>query len=278
MNLKSQIESSETLMGQRLEDYFVSEFDEKSLPSHGLEHHRRVWNYCKKLVSVLGEKGHPFSDHFFDELIVAAYLHDIGMIVDSGPRHGKHSREICTRFLKINNFEVKDFDNALNTIEYHDRKDYDPEETGISLLTILSVADDLDAFGYTGIFRYAEIYLRRNVGFEDIGSFIMDNAAARFNHFIKVIGYRDRIFEKHKKRYLILDEFFKEYNIQVLSYKFGTKQPSGYCGVIEIIKMLSENSIYINDFLKNREQERYDPTIRWYFNGLASDFHEQNRI
>ena len=217
MNLKSQIESSETLMGQRLEDYFVSEFDEKSLPSHGLEHHRRVWNYCKKLVSVLGEKGHPFSDHFFDELIVAAYLHDIGMIVDSGPRHGKHSREICTRFLKINNFEVKDFDNALNTIEYHDRKDYDPEETGISLLTIL--------------FRYAEIYLRRNVGFEDIGSFIMDNAAARFNHFIKVIGYRDRIFEKHKKRYLILDEFFKEYNIQVLSYKFGTKQPSGYCGV-----------------------------------------------
>ena len=29
------------------------------------------------------------------------------------------------------------------------------------LLTILSVADDLDAFGFSGIFRYSEIYLIR---------------------------------------------------------------------------------------------------------------------
>ena len=224
MNLKSQIESSETRLKKILEDYFVSEFDDKSLPSHGLDHHRRVWEYCKELAIILNDKGHPFKDHFFDELIVAAYLHDIGMIVDTGPRHGMHSRQMSNHFLKMNGFDVNDFNNALDSIEIHDRKDYDPADTEISLFSILSVADDLDAFGYTGIFRYSEIYLRRNVGFSDIGSLIMDNAAARFNHFIRIIGYHDRIFEKHKKRYLILDDFFKEYNIRVLSYKFGNRQ------------------------------------------------------
>jgi hypothetical protein len=31
------------------------------------------------------------------------------------------------------------------------------------MLTILSVADDLDAFGYIGIYRYIEIYLERGI-------------------------------------------------------------------------------------------------------------------
>ena len=31
------------------------------------------------------------------------------------------------------------------------------------LLTVLSVADDLDAFGFTGIYRYSEIYLTRGI-------------------------------------------------------------------------------------------------------------------
>jgi hypothetical protein len=278
MNLNSQIESSETRLKQILENYFVSEFGERELPSHGLAHHRRVWNYCKEIANILYNKGLSFSDHFFYNLIVAAYLHDIGMIVDSGPRHGKHSREMCNHFLRLNQLSIDSFNEALEAVEFHDRKDYNPSDNKINLLTILSLADDLDAFGFTGIFRYAEIYLLRNIGFEDLGSFIMDNASARFNHFIKIIGYQDSIVEKHKKRYLILDDFFKEYNIQVLSYKFGTTEPTGYCGVIEIISKLIENRVYINDFLDNREQFKYDHTIRWYFNGLASDFHEQEKI
>ncbi|HKK42276.1 MAG TPA: HD domain-containing protein, partial [Bacteroidales bacterium] len=125
MSFNSQIESSEYRLKQVLEDYFVSEFDERSLPSHGLEHHRRVWEYCKEITVTLRKRGHPFKDLFFDNLIVAAYLHDIGMIVDSGPRHGKHSREMCTHFLKINRLNIEDFHEALEIIEYHDRKDYE---------------------------------------------------------------------------------------------------------------------------------------------------------
>ena len=37
------------------------------------------------------------------------------------------------------------------------------------LLTILSVSDDLDAFGYIGIYRYTEIYLTRGIDPEKIG-------------------------------------------------------------------------------------------------------------
>ncbi len=272
MNFKKQIESSEYRLKRLLEDFFSSEFDERSLPSHGLDHHRRVWKYCREIINAFHLQGNRLSDHFFDDLIVAAYLHDIGMIVDSGPRHGKHGREMCNHFLKMNGFQPADFAEALDAIEFHDRKDYDKDETEFNILSVLSVADDLDAFGFTGIFRYAEIYLLRNVGFEDIGSFIMDNAAVRFSHFNKVIGYNDSVFEKHKKRYLILDDFFKEYNIQALSYVFGGHEPEGYCGVIEIISKLTENKIYIKDFLTAGEQDRYGETIRWYFNGLASDF------
>ena len=35
------------------------------------------------------------------------------------------------------------------------------EQTGI--LTVLSIADDLDAMGVIGIYRYIEIYLKRNI-------------------------------------------------------------------------------------------------------------------
>ena len=40
----------------------------------------------------------------------------------------------------------------------------------MNLLTILSVADDLDAFGFIGIYRYSEIYLTRGIDPEKIGT------------------------------------------------------------------------------------------------------------
>ncbi len=271
MNLNGQIEAAENHFKQILEDFFISVFMEKSLSSHGIEHHRRVWVYSKEILPLVFEHHHLSNPHFTEELIVAAYLHDIGMSVETGPRHGRYSVELCKRFLKINGLKTENFRAALEAIENHDLKDYDSASGSPDLLTILSVADDLDAFGFIGIFRYAEIYLTRKKSFENIGSLIMDNAAVRFNHFLRIIGYHDLLEEKYKKKYLILDDFFKEYNISLLTYVFGTGYPTGYCGVIEIINDLIKKKTGILEFLENKEQDKYDQVIQWYFNSLGKE-------
>ena len=51
MNLTASIESAELKFKQILEDFFVSVYDEKNLLSHGIDHHRRVWNYARELLS-----------------------------------------------------------------------------------------------------------------------------------------------------------------------------------------------------------------------------------
>ena len=88
------------------------------------------------------------------------------MSVDPGVKHGKHSRDLCQRFLMENNLPENDFTDVLEAIENHDNKDYSGNTIQNDLLTILSISDDLDAFGITGIYRYSEIYLTRGIGFE----------------------------------------------------------------------------------------------------------------
>ena len=99
-------------------------------------------------------------------------MHDIGMSVDPGVKHGKHSRNLCLQFLNKNNLPETDYRDALEAIEYHDNKDYISNSFKNYLLTVLSVSDDLDAFGITGIFRYSEIYLTRGIDPEKIGYLI----------------------------------------------------------------------------------------------------------
>ena len=53
MNLTGTIESAEREYKQILEDFFISVYDEKSLTSHGIDHHRRVWNYAKDLFRLI---------------------------------------------------------------------------------------------------------------------------------------------------------------------------------------------------------------------------------
>ena len=76
-----------------------------------------------------------------------------------------------------------DYKDVLETIENHDNKDYPQAAEGISaLLNVLSVADDLDAFGFTGIYRYSEIYLARGINPLKLGNLIRENAAGRFEN------------------------------------------------------------------------------------------------
>jgi hypothetical protein len=268
MNPTVSTESAEHRFQQVLEDFFISGYDEKSLPSHGLYHHRRVWDYVKELINLplFYEAGTKLAD----KLIIASYLHDMGMSLEKGLRHGRHSRDLCMKFLSTNNLNTDDYIDVLEAIENHDRKDYPENAIAGELLKILSLADDMDAFGFTGIYRYAEIYITRGMRPETIGYNIRENALKRFNNFEEAIGLNKEFLQRHKERYQLLDNFFNEYNIRASSWKFGAGDIKGYCGVIELIMKSFDEHLELIGFNASGEYPD-DKVINWFFDGLKKE-------
>jgi len=280
MNLTVTIESAELQFRQILEEFFISAYDEKYLSSHGIDHHRRVWSYSKELLYLTSNQNQNKTGLFLSpsKLIIASYLHDIGMSVEPGPRHGRHSRELCIQFLTKNNLNETDYLDVLETIENHDIKDYTRGTGIVDLLTILSVADDLDAFGLIGIFRYSEIYLTRGISPLSIGHLIKENAGRRFDNFTKIFKFESGLVQKHRKRYDILDNFFTEYNKLVDSYQFGLHHPTGHCGVIDVLINLISNNKELIDMYQEPDEYFIDPVICWFFEGLAKEMLPGQRV
>jgi HD superfamily phosphodiesterase len=272
MNLTDSIESAEKQFKQILEEFFISVYNEKYLSSHGIDHHRRVWNYAKEFLKLIPFKNEVKAESLPSKLIVACYLHDIGMSFDKGVKHGKQSRELCLQFLTNNKLPGNEWYNVLEAIENHDNKDYSGNTPDNILLTVLSVSDDLDAFGCIGIYRYSEIYLARDIHPDQIGFIIRENAQKRYNNFIKTFGSFDELVVKHWERYYLLDMFFTKYNEQLLSYQFGTNHPSGFCGVIEIIDFILKNNLRLEDFYTEPGKYTSDPLIVWFLVELEKEF------
>jgi hypothetical protein len=270
MKVNHNIESAELQFRQILEEYFISVFDEDTLFSHGLNHHRRVWKYAKELI-LLAENNSSASDHSLPEkLIIASYLHDAGMSVDTGIRHGIHSRDLCLCFFRNNNLNEAGFPGVLEAIENHDNKEYN-RAVNSDLLNLLSVADDLDAYGYAGIYRYSEIYLKRGIAPSKIGVLIRENAMKRFGNFKSKYEASGEFYEKHKKRFELLDNFFSEYNKQIGSYKFGSGKPKGYPGIIEVFLKVIDNGRELKKLLENPGTFSHDQIMSNYFRGLNDE-------
>jgi HD domain len=271
MNLTESIESAERMFRQILEDFFVSVYDEKNLFSHGIDHHRRVWYYASELLNIPLRHSNSKPSCSASKLIIACYLHDIGMIIEPGPRHGKHSRKLCMQFLHKNNLNEDEYRDVLDTIEDHDRKDYLSEHCRHDLLTVLSVADDLDAFGFTGIYRYSEIYLTRGISPLQIGYLILENAEKRVEYIDRIFGADNFYVQNHIKRYKILHNFFIQYNIQADSYNFKTDNIEGYCGVIQLFILMIRNKMSIKDFFAEVEIYEDDVIIGSFVKGFKSE-------
>lgn len=277
MNLTAKFDSAENRFRQVLEDFFVTIYDEKSLISHGIEHHRRVWENARQLSCSLSTGNKTFNETFAENLIIVCFMHDIGMAIDPGFVHGRHSKALCIRFLREQNLQVEDFTDVLETIENHDNKEYNGTNEANDLLLVLSVADDLDAFGFTGIYRYSEIYLERKINFSSIGNKIRENARRRFENFEKYFGFSEELYEVHKIRYELLDSFFEKYNEQLDYYNFNTLNSSGYCGVLHLFSKMASEKIPLNEFLDNYDNYTNDPTIKWFFEGLIAEIKEKNK-
>jgi hypothetical protein len=271
MDLTYLIESAEYSFKRLLEDFFISVFDDRYLPSHGLDHHRRVWNYCSELMQSVYHLNNSLDPSFPAKLIIACYLHDIGMSVDPGMQHGKYSGDLCRTFLMRNGLIESDYSDVLEAIENHDSKEYKESGKAYDLLTLLTVADDLDAFGFTGIYRYSEIYLARGIGFKETGTMIQANAASRFSNFTGYFGSDRDLTGKQKNRYEILRDFFDEYIKEAARYDFNGRSPAGHCGVLELILNMLNNKLTLKEFYDGIDKYPDDDVIMWFFRGLEKE-------
>ncbi|HEX2976523.1 MAG TPA: HD domain-containing protein [Bacteroidales bacterium] len=258
-------ESAEQQFKVLLEDFFTSIYDEKSLPSHGIGHHRRVWNYARELAPVLTGYNTP-NPSFPGSLIIACYLHDLGMAIDPGITHGHHSANLCRQFLLQHGLKESDFPGLLSAILNHDNKNYGSNSAEDGLFTILSVSDDLDAFGFIGVFRYFEIYSCRGISINRISDAIRENAQKRFSHFEEIFSFDQLLTHKHRERYEVLDQFFAGLKDQLT----GSIKP-GTFDHIEIIKVLEAMMSEKNEIscIIKENKESLNPSLKWFFTGLS---------
>ena len=180
------------------------------LPSHDISHHQRVWkNACQLLPAFVGElENQP--DYFFEELLLACFYHDTGLLVNPGFTHGHESAAWCKKFLSDYRAEIKfNTNELLSAIEHHDDKSYQESSESSLLLKLLSLADDMDAFGAVGAYRYAEIYLLRRMRISEIPDQVLSNAASRFQHLERQLSASVELFYEVLGQYKILQKIYR---------------------------------------------------------------------
>jgi HD superfamily phosphodiesterase len=274
MCLAEIILSAEIRYKQILEQYFIKIWGKTILISHGIDHHRRVWHYAKELLAYVTLNGLKISQATPEKLLIACYLHDLGMSTDPGIRHGALGSELCRQFLEESQDSISDYDEILDAIENHDNKEYIESWGEDSILSLLSVADDLDAFGYIGIYRYSEIYLTRGLHLQRAGQMIRENATGRFLNFISLYGSNPELVKKHRQRYLVLDKFFSNFNRESDSYVFNGNDPRGHCGVLEIISGMVTGKIPLETIISKRVKFSGDSVITSFLQGLDEELKE----
>ncbi len=217
------------------------------LPSHDQSHHARVWSYARSLLLHLEKTRIRISPALAEELIIASFFHDTGLVRTSSERHGRESRRFCEEFFSRTGegFPLhprKSVPAILDAVEHHDDKSFrkisslrkpgrtwadnpgtgpldpavertlDPavERPGDppGLLSLLSCADDLDAFGNIGIYRYAEIYLMRGVEPEHLPRKVCENVKNRFDNIRSTFAFMGDFLKLQESRFRKTYEFY----------------------------------------------------------------------
>jgi hypothetical protein len=187
------------------------QFEGIHLPSHDHTHHFRVWHYARLLAFEHAQSGRTFSFEGLEQLIVAVFFHDQGMSRSILPEHGNMSRDLCAAFLQSHPLVSKEgCKQVLDAVLYHDNKDYATgKEDSRTLLSLLNLADDLDAFGNIGIYRYAEIMLLRGTPPGELPQRILSNADNRCRHLVSLLPGSDSPFANNcLQRYESMRDFF----------------------------------------------------------------------
>ncbi|HYW95856.1 MAG TPA: HD domain-containing protein [Bacteroidales bacterium] len=241
MNINNILAETEKRWQDELFGYVRDLFSREPIPSHDHYHHLRVWKYAAGLLLEIDKTGKEIQPGDVEDLIIACFFHDTGLVENNGPDHGKASRRTCEEYFNRRGTTIHNRKRVLEAIGKHDDKTYQGagplyDNTGLNILRALAVCDDLDAFGRTGVYRYAEIYLMRGIPMEDLGLKIMSNLSGRFANFIATCSFLPEIIRLHVPRHNLTEDFYRNYNLQLrLIEKKGSGSDTGPVGVVREI-------------------------------------------
>jgi len=246
------------------------------LHSHNHSHHLRVWKLCKSLLLEISRTNSCMDQSLVEGLLIAAFFHDLGMVYSTREDHGKLGGNLCKKWFRENEIaHPHRFEEILEAIEQHDIKEKGSysrinRSDRPRILSLLSMADDLEAFGTIGIYRYAEIYLMRNISLAQLGDRILANAESRFQNLQDNCSLFPSIIENHLADYTLLKDFYLCYKLQLQGEAHPEKVFVGHLGVINYIRALGmEEGISPHNFPGYVENE--DALVNTYFRTLKNE-------
>jgi len=202
------IRQAEEMHGARLREECRRILATAGIPSHDHLHHERVWKNASQLLERLYDAGIVTDPDMAEKAIIAAFFHDTGLTVNRGTDHGTESRRICSKFIESLSIDDADCREILDAVEKHDDKTYICQSDPSSLAAIISVADDMDAFGETGISRYEEIYSMRGIPASGMPEMIIENVLSRLRHLESTYGiFPDIVDEMREKAQTVISYF-----------------------------------------------------------------------
>ena len=212
-SLRATISQVESLWLDPLYQFCQDQFSRVKIPSHDDLHHLRVWKLAKRLMGELDAHGTTFSQAEIEQIIIAIFFHDIGMVETIDTKHGLAGRHVCEKYFSQNYPDFTgDLDAILNAIEKHDDKAYKNMvyhgEQHKTILSILCVCDDLDAFGAVGVFRYMEIYMLRGISIDELAALILPNIESRYQNFHQLFGHLTNFHSEQTKNYQFIKQFY----------------------------------------------------------------------
>lgn len=211
-------------------------------------------------------------------VLIAAYFHDLGMVRSTREEHGILGREDCDAYFEKHTLTPPSrFGEILGAIEEHDNKEdkrcsvIHPEASP-GILDILTIADDLEALGIIGIYRYIEIYLTRNITLGNLGTRILGNVRARFKNITDSCINCSMLISEYRLQYSTLVSFFDSYNQQLLTEPHPEKVFHGHLGIVNYIRSLSiEGHIRPENFISEPGMNKAEMIVTSYFTALNNE-------
>lgn len=252
------------------------------LPSHDHNHHLRVWIRARNLLQGLAATRASLTPALVQGVLIASLFHDLGMSRSTREDHGRLGRELCQKWFSQSGMQVPpDFDAILEAVEMHDRKQdrtYGKgQQSGTpGILEILSVADDLDATGVVGIYRYAEIYLLRGIPLEDLGKRILENAESRFVKLRSFCRNYGQPYDPYHEEVDELSHFYARYRQQAEEAEQAEEVQEGPLGVINYIRTRGIGQrVHPEDLLRVARKDGAGPSLITFFSKLRNELEKE---
>jgi predicted unusual protein kinase regulating ubiquinone biosynthesis (AarF/ABC1/UbiB family) len=231
----------------------------------------------------LSDAGLDVVEGTIENVLIAALFHDTGLTIDTSEKHGRLSRQLCEKFFVQNpDLWNNSLSDALFAIEHHDDKqlkrcDLSEKEYLTTPLSIISTADDLDALGYIGVFRYTEIYLIRGVPLQMLPSKVIENLKNRFTNFENTYPFLDEYIKKQRVRYELTLNFFTTMATHLSANPSLQRNDSKGVGNFQVVNILNhclvERKLDIMPTIEYALQHSELNIVKQFFIDLKDELH-----